>query len=227
MKLRLYVEDRYFQAYEVLAEKWHKTKQGQCEVDLVRAVHLHLDRMRDEMRRYVVRALKDGFNCVVFMVDQEAPHERSELIHDIRSAFDQLCREIVSGRNLRGLKVGLFIVRSCLECWLLTEAQAIVRFACRRGKRVSYNPRQRGDTELLSPRRASGEITHILRKVAKKAGKRNLKRVKYEKSAVPDMIEQMSELPQAARRNRSLSHFFTLVAGERSGCDQPQSDDEF
>lgn len=225
MQLRLYVEDRYFQAYEILATKWHKTEQGQCEVNLVRAVHLRLDKMRDEMRKYVVRARNDGFNCVIFVLDQEAPHERSILINDIRAAFERLCQELPGTQGLQDVRVGLVIIRSCLECWVLTETQTIVRFACRRGMHVNYNPRQRGDTELLSPKEAANEITHILREVAKRAGKHHLKRIKYEKSAVPDVVQQMNELPRAAGRNRSLAYFFDMVTCQRSGCDHPQSDD--
>ena len=225
MKLRLYVEDRYFQTYEILATKWHQTSSGR--VSQVKAVTLGLDRMRDFMCEYVYRARRDGFDCVVFVLDREEAYERAVLIREVRAAFERLCQELPTNRELQDVRVGLVIVKSCLECWLLVETQAIVRFACRRGRRVSYTPPQRGDTEQLSPNEAVGEITHILREVARQAGRHDVKRIKYEKSAIPDMVQQMTELPQALSRNHSLSYFCDMITCERSGCDHPQPDNEF
>ena len=222
MRLRLYVEDRYFQSYQVLAEKWHEAIQGQCNVDHVHAMHLCLDRMRDEMYRYVVRAHQDGINCVIFVADQESSTERSKFIRELRSTFEQVCRDLESDRNLQHMRVGLVTARSCLECWLLADVRAIVRFACRRGRHVNYAPHQSGRTESFSPKHAENEITHILRESARRAGKRRLKRIRYEKSAAPEMIRQMGELSQAACRNHSLGYFFRRITCEVSGCDDPQ-----
>jgi len=224
MKLRLYVEDRYFQAYEILARKWHATEGGQCEVDLVQAVRLRPDRIRDGMYKNVIRARHDGFDCVVFALDQEAPHERSVLVDDVRAAFEQLCHRLSGDPELHDVLVGLVIVRSCLECWLLTEVQAIVRFACSRGGAMNYNPRQSGDTERFSPNQAVAEITHVLREVGRRQGKRNLKRIKYEKSASADIVSHIAALPEAVDRNCSLAYFCDMVTCQKDGCEHRQPD---
>lgn len=222
MRLRLYVEDTYFQSYEVLARKWHNTTHEQSDVSHVHAMHLRLDRMRDQMCKHIIRAKKDGFNCVVFVLDQESSSERAQFIRDLRSTFEEVCHELENDRYLQDMKVGLVVAKSCLETWLLADAQAVVRYACRRGTRVNYHPNQHGNTESLSPKEACDEITHILREVARRRRQRNSNRFRYEKSATPEMIEQMDELPQAAGRNHSLRYFFRRIACETSGCDDPQ-----
>ena len=227
MKLHLYVEDRNFKAYETLARTWHTTNQGHCEVNSVKAVTLRLDRMRADMYKYVVRAQYEGFNCIVFVLDQEATHDRLTLIGDIHAAFERLCSSLRDDCQLQAVKVGLVIAKSCLECWLLTDVQAVVHFACRRGKIVNYSPAQAGDTERFSPNEAADKITQILREVSKRQGKHETKRIKYEKSAVADMIPYMDELPRAVNRNRSLAYYCEMVTCERSGCDYPQPDSEF
>lgn len=227
MKLWLYVEDSNHEVYEILAKKWHETDQGRCEVNLTKAVTLRLDRMRDGMRKHVILARKSGFNCVVFVLDREASHERPVLVNDIRAAFERLCQELPNDRELQGMRVGLIVAKSCLECWLLTEVQAIIRFACRRGKHVTYSPPQSGETEKFSPNEAITEITHILREIRRKAGRHDVKRSKYEKSESTDIAREMSDLSQAVGRNRSLAYFCEMVTCERSGCDYPQSDNEF
>ncbi len=224
MRLRLYVEDTYFQSYEVLARKWHNITRDQPGVSHIHAMHLRLDRMRDQMYKHITRAKKDGFNCVVFVLDQESSSERTQFIHDLSSTFEKVCRELEDDQYLQDMKVGLVVAKSCLEAWLLADAQAVVRYACRRGTRVNYHPNQRGNTELLSPREACDEITHILREVARRRRQRNSNRFRYEKSATPEILKQMDELPQAASRNRSLEYFFKRITCETSGCDDLQRD---
>ena len=229
MRLRLYVEDKYFKSYETLATKWHSTTDGQCSVNHVRAVKLGLKKMRDEMPRYVRRAQKDGFGCVVFVLDQEKSGQRSALLNDIRAAFERLCQEQPHNREIRDMKVALVVAKTCLECWILTDVKAIVYFvyfACRRGTRVRYSPQQRGDTEQLDPGEAVNEITHILREVGKRQNKRDLKRIKFEKSQVPDMVDQMNNLPEAIHKNHSLKCFCDTVTCRASGCDRLQPGEE-
>jgi hypothetical protein len=222
VRLRLYVEDRYFRSYEALARKWHSGIGAQPGVSHVEAVHLRLDRMGDRMYKQIARAKNDGFDCVVFVLDQESSPERHEFVRDLHSTFVEVCRELEGDRDLQHMKVGLVVAVSCLECWLLADAQAVVRFACRRGTRVNYSPRQRGNTELLGSKEACDEITHILREVARRRGQHKANRLRYEKSATPEMIEQMGELAQAAHRNHSLDYFFRRVTCQTSGCDSPQ-----
>jgi hypothetical protein len=182
--------------------------------------------MRDRMREYVVRAQYDGFHCIVFVLDEETPHARPALVNDIRNAFEELCLLLQDDQQLQDVKVGLVITRNCLECWLLADVQAIVRFACRRGKQVNYSPAQPGDTERFSPNEAANEITHILREVSKRQGKRDVKRIRYEKSAIADIMQHVIVSPETVDRNRSLVYFCEIVTCERSGCDHPQSGNE-
>jgi hypothetical protein len=178
--------------------------------------------MRNQMLKHVIRAKKDGFNCVVFVLDLESSSERARFVRDLQSTFAEVCRELQDDRTVQDMKVGLVVAKSCLESWLLADAQAVVRYACRRGTRVNYHPNQHGDTELLRPGEARDEITHILREVARRRGQRKPRRLKYEKSSTPEMIKQMDELPQAARRNHSLEYFIRRITCETSGCDHPQ-----
>jgi hypothetical protein len=178
--------------------------------------------MRDRMYRQVTRAVHDGFECVVFVLDQEASPQRAEFVRDLQSAFDELCRELENDRYLQHMKVGLVVAKSCLESWLLADAQAVVRYACRHGSRVNYQPSQHGNTESLRPGQARNEITHILREVARRRGQHKSRQCIYEKSTTPEMIEHMAQLPQAAARNASLRYFFRRVTCATSGCDEPQ-----
>ena len=215
MKLRLYVEDSYYQAYEGLAKKWLKTRRLQYRE--VKASKLRLNKMRDEMLKYVEFAHKDGFTCVVFILDQETP--QNSLAAEIRASFKTLCKILPNHPTLRDMKVWLVVVKNSLESWLLAEAEAITRFA---SKTTKYRAKQNGNTELMTPNEAIKKITHILNQVENskrgKRGKRR-KRRKYEKSEAPDIVKYMSDdLSIAAKRNRSLKYFLRAVTCQQSGC---------
>jgi hypothetical protein len=114
--------------------------------------------------------------------------------------------------------VGLVVARTCLECWILADAQAIVKFACRNNRRGYHDAPQRGDTETISPSAAADEITRILRVVGKRANKPDTRRLKYEKSAVADIAAKIENLPVASRRNKSLAEFCERVTCKQSDC---------
>jgi hypothetical protein len=224
MRLYLYVEDQYHQAYEALARKWYATSDGSCDVSAIRAVRLRPDQMCHEMRDHVLLAHRSGFNCIVFVLDREAPHARTDLIDQIQAAFDRLCNALPDDKELDGVTLGLVIAESCLECWLLTDTQAVVRFACRNRQQVSYRPEQSNETERLNPKQASDAIRHILRETARKQGNRNANRLKHEKSANADIVEHMADIGQAIRRNGSLLTFCKLVTCRHKGCSDANGD---
>ncbi len=222
MKLRLYVEDSYFQPYEILVAKWHSVMPGQCTVSEVRAVQLSLDKMRNEMREYVLRAKKDGFDSVMFVIDQERDVARTNLIRETHGEFAKLCQELDDDTELQKVKVSLVIAVQCFESWLLTDVQAIVYSTPGVSRAVDYHPDQSAETEKFNPQEAADEITRIWRNVGRRAGKRDLKRIKYRKSSALDIAQQMGDLSEAIRRNHSFMYFCDMAACQKSGCDYPQ-----
>ncbi len=218
MGLLLSVDDSSNAAYKILAENWRR----QYGINTHVFVEFHsVDEIETvaKMQKVVASAQHKQCNCVMFVVDQE-PHDPSKraLLRRITQAFDELCED-----PPKDMIVGLIVAHSCLECWLLTDTQAIVRFqAGNRGSR--YTPQQSGQTEGYTPSQAEETITHIIRQVAKEKGTRDTKRVRYEKSKSGEIAEQMQMLATAAQRNRSLAYFLEMVVCDQNGCEhrQPQ-----
>jgi hypothetical protein len=172
----------------------------------------------DQMTRLVENAARDGFDCIVFVVDQEVVSERRRQILALHQQCEQIRRSLASNELRWNIKVGLVVARTCLECWILADTQAIVEFACRTDPRGYYSAPQPGDTEMISPSAAADRITHILREVGKRANKADTRRLKYEKSAIADIAAKMSNLDEAGRRNKSLAEFCERVACKQSDC---------
>jgi len=220
MGLLLSVDDQRNVAYKVLAEAW-RAQQGVTGNVLVEFHSADQIEIATKMQKVIKSAHRKGCDCVMFVVDQEShdPSKR-DLLKRIRGAFEELCANLSEG-----VTVGLIIAHSCLECWLLTDVQAIVRFQV--GKRgVRYNPSQSGRTEKYNPPQAVEAITHIMRLVAQKRGVKDTKRVKYEKSRSGKIAEQMQDLKKAAQRNGSFGYFLEMVVCDQDGCvhRQPQRD---
>jgi hypothetical protein len=173
----------------------------------------------NKMELLVDKAAQDGFDCIVFVVDQEIVPERKRQIRLIHQQCEQICRSLADSDRVN-VNVGLVVARTCLECWILADAQAIVEFACRNNRRGYHDAPQRGDTETISPLAATDEITRILREVGKRANKRDPRRLKYEKSAIADIAAKMENLPVASRRNKSLAEFCERVTCKQSDCGQ-------
>ncbi len=216
MGLLLSVDDSSNAAYKILAENWRR----QYGINAHVFVEFHsADEIEtvSKMRKVIASAQRKQCTCVMFVVDQEShdPNKRP-LLRRIGQAFDELCTD-----PPKDMTVGLIVAHSCLECWLLTDVQAIVRFqAGNRG--VNYIPTQSGQTERYTPLQAGESITHIMRQVARQRGARELKRVRYEKSKSGEIAEQMQELATAAQRNRSLAYFFEMVVCDQNGCEYRQ-----
>jgi hypothetical protein len=221
MRLRLYVEDAYFEPYEILARKWLLAL-GQTSVD-VKAVRLPLNKMADDMPDFVRKAWQDGYACVVFVIDQEAAdaRERQSLLEKIRKAYEDLCQFLPDSRELKDMRLGLVVAQRCLESWLLTDMTAVKAATLGVTKNVDYKPDQRGDTSHLAPQDAVKEITHVWRVVTQKAGKGAISRVKYRKSNATDIASHFTDLRGAVTRNKSLHHFCETIRCNHAGCAEP------
>ena len=219
MRLNLYVEDTAGRvAYEHLVRKWCESQGIPCEQ--VRVIAPPFNDVLNKMELLVDKAAQDGFDCIVFVVDQEIVPERKHQIRAIHLRCEQICRSQAANSLLRNITVGLVVARTCLECWILADVQAVVKSACGQNGRGYYVATQRGDTQMLTPKAAASEITHILREVGRQAGKQDTGRIKYEKSAVADIAAKMENLPIASRRNKSLAEFCERVACKQSDCGQ-------
>ncbi len=217
MGLLISVEDLYRDAYKILAEKWRDQRGVGGKVKVEQHTPDEIDTAA-KMHKVIESARRKGCNCVIFVVDQEShnPSHRDKL-QEFQRAFDDLCRNVPDG-----ITVGFIIAHSCLECWLLSDVHAIVRYQA--GKRgVSYTPDQSSRTERYTPPQAVEAITHILRQVAKEKDHRSAKRVKYEKSSSGDIAKKMQDLEVSKRNNRSLNYFFDRVLCDKDGCEHRQS----
>ena len=218
MRLNLYVEDTAGRAaYERLARKWCELQGIPCEQ--VRAIARPLNDILDKMRLLVENAVRDGFDCIVFVVDQEVVPERKRQIRMIHQQCELICRSLADSDRVN-VTVGLVVARTCLECWILADVQAVVKSACGKNRRGYYVATQHGNTQLLTPKDAANAITHILREVGRQAGKQDTGRIKYEKSAVADIAAKIENLPVASLRNKSLAEFCERVTCKQSDCGQ-------
>ena len=224
MKLQLYVEDsRSFEAYELLAKKWLQMSPNRSNVDSVRAIFVPAGDMPESMSRLVENAATDGYHCIAFVLDQETADNRTDLLQRCRESFDQLCGDVVDRRDGGDFRIALIIAKSCLECWLLTDTEAVKR-AGPGGKYVNYTPEQPGDTQMLAPKEAEAKITHLWREIARRKGQR--RRPRYEKSTAVDIAREMNDFSQSSNRNRSFAYFLRMVSCTRDGCHdrQPEAD---
>jgi len=217
MGLLLSVDDSRNAAYKVLAEVWreHCHTAGEVKIEFHTGDEIET---ATKMRRIVESAVRKDCHCVMFVVDQE-PHDpgRRAPLQRIVLAFEELCKNLPTD-----ITVGLIVAYSCLECWLLTDVQAIAHFQSG-GRGLNYRPNQSGQTERYNPIEAVEEITNIMRQVARERGVRDLKRVKYEKSRAGEIAQHIQCLA-AKDRNESLKYFLEMILCDKDGCayKQPQ-----
>lgn len=228
MPLQILVEDRLNEAYEILARKALGLPLWQTNRNKVRASVVQISELSsfEGLLNLVTTSQEAGYDCVMFIVDEEfmpRSTDRPGLLREFKEAFMQLCSyldELPSQDILNQVNVVRIVSKRCLECWLATDAQAIIN-AVRGKKGVNYSPPNR-NTENLSPQQASEHIVHIIHEVGKRTGKRDLlqtsvKNVKRRGRA----IAQHLNFEHARRFNRSLAYFFDMVTCRRSGCESP------
>jgi len=183
MGLQIFVEDQLNEAYEVLASKALGLPVGRFNRKEVKASLTSINDLTsfDGLLNLVVGSHETGYNCIIFILDQEAlpfSIERREKLREFKQAFQRLCNHLDGlpvNDDLKQVKVIRVVCRNCLESWLVSDPQAIVD-AVRSGRGVGYDPPQQS-TENLTPRQALDKIVHIIREVGKRTGKKDLLRL--------------------------------------------------
>ncbi len=228
MPLQIFVEDKLNEAYEILAGKALGLSPGQGNRRQVRASIIEPDDLTnaDSLFDLVTRSQKAGYDCVMFIMDEESQPvsaDRPAKLRDFRLAFEALCKHIETlgeKHPLRRVQVIRVVAKRCLECWLLSDPQAIVHYG-RGSKGVDYQPAPR-TTEDMTPPQASEQIGHILREVGRRAGRRDLQQVRSGNiKSRGKAIAQYIDMTRSRPYNRSLAYFFDMATCHQSGCLQP------
>jgi hypothetical protein len=227
MPLQIFVEDQLSDAYEILALRalGLPTRKDRRRV---RASRIDLEDLttRDGLLDLARRAWDSGYDCVLFLMDEEGlprSPERPAKLRAFRQAFLELCHWLAGLRDndpLRRLKVTRVVCRRCLESWLAADPQAIVDSV--RGTRgVHYRPDPQRTDDLL-PAQAGERIAQVIRETGRRLDRRDLTRVATGsiKSRGASIAEHVDP-GRARRHNGSLAYFFDMVDGNRNGCDYP------
>lgn len=221
LDIQIFVEDKLCDAYRILAIK--ALGASALSVHVARATLNELTSFGD-LLDLARRAQRSGCQQVVFALDHEghdAKQERVDARRRFQETFQQLCDHVArlpASDPLRQLRLVRVEVRSCLEAWLLSDPQAIVKAF---SGPADYRPDVR-QTEALSPREARDGIAHIVRQIGGRKGNRRLARMSG--SAVKSegaKIAEHLDLDRARRNNRSLDYFCEMVAQQGDGCRQP------
>ncbi|RMH22549.1 MAG: hypothetical protein D6696_03115 [Acidobacteria bacterium] len=228
MALHIFVEDRETRAYEILARRALEAAGAGDKVDRLRASKIDLRDLitTDGLRDLLSRAVRSGYDCVMFVMDQEARSsspERPRLLARFKKSFTELCSyqaKLPERDPMRRARIIRVVCRRCLEGWLASDPQAVVD-AVRGVRGTDYSPSYR-QTEHLEPKKAGEQIVRWIREVGHRLGRRDLQRttLRNVKSRSADIAEQLD--PQRGRSyNASLAYFFDMVHCQRSGCDHP------
>lgn len=220
MPVQIFVEDRYTDAYEILARRGrgdHQVRASRIDPEDLTSFENLLD--------LVQRSARARFDCILFLMDEEGPDspERPAKLASFRQAFQELCdhlQNLPPNDPLRRVNVARIVCRRCQEAWLAADPQAVVD-AFRGAKGVDFRPASR-QTDGLTPRQAGEAIVHIAREVGRRTGRSSLKTfdTRDVKARGKDIATHLD--PARARAfNSSLAYFFDMVAGRRSGCDHP------
>ena len=232
--VQIFVEDELTDPYEILAARAlgvNAPDRRQSRRRRVRAARLKMSEFTrmDSLLDTVRRACRAGSRCVLFVLDEEdynASPDRSTRLTEFREAFEAFCRYLETlppDDQLRQVKVTRVVSKTCLECWLLADPQAVAQAV---GGPSSYRPQAR-NTERHSPRQAREQIAHIVREVGKRTGNRRLARAGSRSvKTIGVKIAPYVEPEQARRRNFSLDYFYDMIRCEQSGCERPFPEQE-
>jgi hypothetical protein len=226
MALQIFVEDQLAETYEVLARRaFGAQKPIHARIKASR-IDVPDFLSRDGLLDLLERAVRSGFDCVMFILDEEAlpdSPERPAQLGKFREAFRQLCHHLGMLPNsdpIRRARVVRVVCRRCLECWLLADPRAVVDSA--RGLRgLTFDPRGQA-TDDLSPHEAGKKIEHLFHEVGRRLDRRDLRSVSLRgvKSRGKSIAEHL-DTGRARRHNRSLAYFFDMVDCHISGCERP------
>ena len=229
MRLQIFVEDELAEAYEHLALRVLGPP-APGNRSIVRASRVDLEAMRsfEGLLRLTLRVRKGGFNNILFVMDQEGPdtQERPAKLMDFQLAFQKLCDHLARqkpGQPLYQVKAARIVCQRCLEGWLAADLQAAVD-AVRGRHGVDYHPASQR-TDNVFPHQASEKIAQVIRETGRRLGRQDLQKVstRVAKSLGSSIAEHVD--PNRARSyNRSLDYFYTIIQGDRNGCDHPFPD---
>lgn len=182
MAVQIFVEDQLNEAYEALARRALGLPVEKHNRKEVRAAVASINDLTslNGLLNLVTGSQEAGYNCIIFILDQEAlpfSKERHEKLREFKQAFQQLCsfvNDLPADHVLKQVNVIRIVCKSCLESWLVSDAQAIVD-AIRGRRGVDYNPSSQ-NTENLTPQQAREKIVHIIREVGRRTGRNDLLR---------------------------------------------------
>jgi hypothetical protein len=226
MPLQIFVEDQLSDAYEILALRALGLP-ARKDRRRVRASRIDVEDFtsRDRLLDLAQRACDSGYDCVLFILDEEGPRspDRPAKLRAFREAFKSLCAHLAGlreGDPLRRLKVTRVVCRRCLESWLAADPQAIVD-SVRGSRGVNYRPEALRTDDLL-PAQAGEKIAQVIREAGRRLDRRDLTRVATGsiKSRGASIAEHVDP-GRARRHNHSLAYFYDMVDGHRGGCEHP------
>lgn len=210
--VQIFVEDARHEPYRELANKL--LPQG----TRVRVAQVHLNELTsmETLQDFVNRSARAGATQVIFMMDFEDGTDagRRKALRAFERVFQELCTQM-DNHSLRVVRIE---VHTCLECWLLSDPQAIVRAF---GGPSNYAPSPK-QTDRLRPQEALEQIAHILREVGRRVGKHRLQQTK--KRAAKRLAKRIApaiDLDTARQYNCSLEYFCQVIAQTLSGCKHP------
>ena len=226
--VQLFVEDELSEVYEILAARvlGVDINRRQSRRQKVRAARLDVSEFtsKDSLLDSVKRTYRSGSPCVLFILDEEDYNEspdRSNKLAKFRQAFMELCQYLANlphTDDLKQVKITCIITKSCLECWLLADPQAIV--TAMRGP-SSYMPKGH-NTEHHNPRQAREQMAHIIREIGRRTNKRQYTRMSGHSVKTMGTKIALYIAPERARlRNFSLDYFYEMITCKQSGCDRP------
>jgi hypothetical protein len=226
MPLRIFVEDKLAEAYEVLALRALGFPASPRNRRVVLASQIDVDDLttRDGLLDLTSRAVRTGYDTILFILDEEGPIAlgRPQKLASFRQAFLELCAYLASGQEkaLSKAKVTRIVCKRCLEGWLVADPQAVVD-AVRGRHGIDYFPAPQRTEDLL-PKQASERIAHVIREAGRRLERHDLSQISSKdiKSRGANIAGHV--VPDRARRyNLSLNYFYDMIDGQRRGCEHP------
>jgi hypothetical protein len=209
MPLLILVEDKIIESYEILARNHLGLERRDRSLLKVQKIELNEVDSLVDWQSLIEDACQTNFDCVVVVIDEEVAWrstDRPNKLQKIRRAFFSWCdyaERLPNGDSSKNALVSLVISKTCLESWILADAQAVVAFAASGRGVKRYKPKQSGRTEHFDPRRAKNQITQIIQNVDRERKGRS--RRSYEKSSSPEICHCI-DLNQASQNK--VSHTF-------------------
>lgn len=226
MRLQIYTEDSYCEAYEVLAEKatehWHNQRGSNlCDFNIdAKATTMRPSEMADNFFHLIRNARRDRFGCVGFVIDREGPGagQRKVEIQIIKNKFEDFCEEWSARLDQLNLS-SVFLVNTivCLESWLLADQNGLIDYM--RERRGGVNDitlhNRRTDLPHDTPQDHEDGINNIFRRLVGEEYPR------YQKSEAGRIAVHVDP-HRGSANNRSLECFCEMAPCRTNGCEHTQ-----